>query len=49
MRNLLIEPEAGKPAPGQMHAQLLDQFALAGDAIQIVERERDSIPRLPLA
>jgi len=35
VRDLLIEAQAGKPAPGQMHAQFFDQFALAGDAIQI--------------
>ena len=39
MRNLLIETEPGKPAPGQMHLQLLDQLALAGDAIQIADQQ----------
>ena len=27
MRNLLIEPQTGEPAPRQMHAQLLYQLA----------------------
>ena len=39
MRNLLIEPHSGKPAPRQMHAQFLDQFALTGDAIEIADQE----------
>src|ERR1700751_1349711 len=39
MGNLLIEAESGKPAPGQMHLQLLNQFALAGDAIQIADQQ----------
>jgi hypothetical protein len=39
MRYLLIEAQSGKPAPCQMHAQLLDQFALAGDAVQIADQE----------
>ena len=39
MRNLLIETEPGKPAPGQMHLQLLDQLALASDAIQIADQQ----------
>jgi hypothetical protein len=38
MRDLLIEPEAGKPAARQMHAQLLHQLALAGDAIEIADQ-----------
>src|SRR6202040_3944811 len=39
MGNLLIEAEPGKPAPGQMHLQFLDQLALAGDAIQIADQQ----------
>jgi hypothetical protein len=35
MGNLLIEAESGKPAPGQMHLQFLDQLALAGDLVEI--------------
>jgi hypothetical protein len=33
MRNLLIETEASKPAPGQVPLQLLDPFALAANAL----------------
>ena len=39
MRNLLIEAESGKPAPSQMHLQLLNQFALAGNTIQIADQQ----------
>src|SRR2546425_9327637 len=39
MRNLLIEAQSGKPAPRQMHAQFLDQPALAGDAVQIANQQ----------
>ena len=39
MRDFLIEAQAGKPAPRQMHAQFLDQLALAGDAIQIADQQ----------
>ena len=39
MGNLLIETEPGKPAPGQVHLQLLDQFALTGNAIQIADQQ----------
>src|ERR1700726_4313201 len=39
MRDFLIEAQSGKPAPRQMHAQLLDQLALAGDAIQIADQQ----------
>jgi hypothetical protein len=39
MGNLLIEAESGKPAPGQMHLQFLDQLALAGDAIEIADQQ----------
>ena len=39
MRNLLIEPQTGEPAPRQMHAQLFHQFALAGDAVQIADQQ----------
>src|ERR1700752_3566819 len=37
--NLLIKAESGKPAPGQMHLQFLDQLALAGDAIEIADQQ----------
>src|SRR6201993_1946246 len=39
MGNLLIEAESGKPAPGQMHLQFLDQLALAGDTIEIADQQ----------
>jgi len=39
MRNLLIETQSSKPAPCQMHAQFLDQFALTGDAKEIADQE----------
>jgi hypothetical protein len=39
MRNLLIEPQSGKPAPCQMHAQLLHQLALAGNAVEIADQK----------
>ena len=39
MRNFLIEAEPGEPPPSEMHAQLFDQFALAGDAIQIPDQQ----------
>ena len=39
MGNLLIEAESGQPAPGQMHLQLLDQLALAGDAVEIADQQ----------
>jgi len=35
MRNVLIEAKPGKPAPSQMHTQLLDQLAFTGDAVQV--------------
>jgi len=35
MRDLLVESQPGEPAPGQMHAQFLHQFALAADAVEI--------------
>jgi hypothetical protein len=38
MRDVLIESDADKLAPPQMHAQLLDQLALAGDAIEIADQ-----------
>jgi hypothetical protein len=34
MRDLLIEAQAGKPAPGEMHSQFLDQPAFTGIAIR---------------
>src|SRR5215470_5749917 len=39
MRNLLIEAETGEPAPGQVHAQLFHQLALARDAVQIANQQ----------
>ena len=39
MRNLLIETQAGEPAPRQMHAQFLHQLAFAGDAVQIADQQ----------
>src|ERR1022692_152583 len=39
MRNLLIETEARKPAPRQMHAQFLHQLAFAADAVEIADQE----------
>jgi len=39
MRNLLIETQAGEPAPRQMHVQFLDQLALAGNAVQIANQQ----------
>src|SRR5271157_5313444 len=39
VRNLLIEPQAGEPAPRQMHAQLFHQLALAGNAVQIANQQ----------
>jgi len=39
MGNLLIEAESGKPAPSQMHLELLDQFALTSHAIQIADQQ----------
>ena len=39
MRNLLIEAESGKPAPGRMHLQLLDQPAIAGDAVETADQQ----------
>ena len=45
MRDLLIEAQAGKPAPGQMHAQFLDQLALTANAIPLADQE-DAQPKL---
>jgi hypothetical protein len=45
MRDLLIEAQPGKPAPRQM---LLDQLALAADAIQIADQQ-DAQQKLLLA
>ena len=39
MRNFLIEPETCEPAPGKMHAQLLDKLALAADPVQIANQQ----------
>jgi hypothetical protein len=39
MRNFLIEARPGKPAPGQMHTQLLDQLAFTRDAVQVADQQ----------
>ena len=39
MRDFLIETQAREPAPRQVHAQLLHQLALAGDAVQIPDQQ----------
>src|ERR1700740_3723107 len=39
MGNLLIEAESGKPAPSQMHLQLLEQLQLAGNTIEIADQQ----------
>src|SRR5580692_2829269 len=39
MRNLLIEAQTGEPPPRQVHAQLLHQFPLASDAVQIADQQ----------
>ena len=39
MRNFLSETQAREPPPGQVHAQFLHQFALAGDAVQIPNQQ----------
>src|ERR1035441_10992755 len=39
MRNLLIEAQAGEPAPRQMHAQFFHQLAFARDAVQIADQQ----------
>jgi len=39
MREFLVETQPYEPAPGQMHAQLLDQLALAGYAIEITDQQ----------
>ncbi len=39
VRDLLIESQSGKPAPRQMHAQLLHQFAFTADAIQVADQQ----------
>ena len=39
VRNLLIEPQPGEPAPRQMHAQLLEQFALTSYAVQVADQK----------
>jgi hypothetical protein len=39
VRNLLIEPEPGEPAPRQMHTQLFYQLALAADAVEIADQQ----------
>ena len=39
VRDLLIETQSREPAPRQMHAQFLHQFAFAGDAVQIADQQ----------
>ena len=39
MRNFLIETETSEPAPRKMHAQFLNQLALAADAVQIANQQ----------
>jgi hypothetical protein len=39
MRDLLIESQSRKPPPRQLHAQFIDQLALAGDAVQIANQQ----------
>jgi hypothetical protein len=39
MRNVLIEAKPGKPAPSQMHTQLLDQLAFTRDAVQVADQQ----------
>jgi hypothetical protein len=39
MWNLLIETQTREPAPRQVHAQFLRQFAFAGDAIHITQQQ----------
>ena len=39
MRKFLVETEPCEPAPGQMHAQLFDQLALAGHAIEVADQQ----------
>ena len=39
MGYFLVEAQAGEPAPSQMHAQLLHQLPLAGDAVQIPQQQ----------
>jgi len=39
MRNFLIEAKPGKPAPSQMHTQLLDQLAFTRDAVQVAYQQ----------
>jgi hypothetical protein len=48
MRNLRVEGQSRKPAPGQRHAQFLHQLALTGDAIQITDQPLTAM-RFPLA
>jgi len=39
IRNSLIEAKPGKPAPSQMHTQLLDQLAFTRDAVQAADQQ----------
>jgi hypothetical protein len=39
MRGLLIEAQTGEPAPRQVHAQLLHQLPLTGDAVQVADQQ----------
>src|SRR5271169_6564583 len=39
MGNLLVEAQAGEPAPSPVHAQLLHQLPLAADAVQVPQQQ----------
>src|ERR1035437_1714150 len=39
VRDLLIKTQSREPSPRQMHAQLLDQLALAADAVQVADQQ----------
>lgn len=39
MRSFLIEAKPGKPAPSQMHTQLLDQLTFTRDAVQVADQQ----------
>jgi len=39
MRDLLIKAQTREPAPRQVHAQFLDQFALAANAVEIADQQ----------
>src|SRR5215469_1251407 len=39
MRNFLIETKSREPTPRQMHAQFVNELALAADAVQIANQQ----------